>query len=226
MSSRDQIVPELDRLIQEGTAIVNAWPRDQYGAYRNSQVPEQKLRAFRTAAVAAVVRVAGAHSEYYAHLPPIPDHQKLRVDQEVTMSTLGVLMALRDAVDRGLLASIEQRVRSNTYDDFLEQAHELLKAPPSYQVAAMVLSGGVVEDHLRKMCLGRKIEWNGKDCLSSYNQALKDVVYPQATWRRIQVLGDNRNAAAHGGEEAAKLKHDDVEDDLRWARKFMAEYVG
>jgi hypothetical protein len=221
---RDQILGEIDGLITEGNTVVASY--SLRGHQPESSLPEPRLMSFRASAVAAVERIAGNDSEYYKHLPPVPQgaHGLLRIYKEVMEPTLGVLMALRTAVDRDLLVRLEQRVRSNTYDDFLEQADELLKAKPSYAVAAMVLVGGVLEDHLRKLCLARSIEWKGKNGITAYNDALKEVVYPQVTWRRCQVVGDNRNAAAHGGEEAAKLKHDDVQDDLRWVRKLMAEY--
>ncbi len=57
----------------------------------------------------------------------------------------GVLLSVHDAVAHDLLVRVEQRVRSNTYDDFLSQAEELLAARPSYHVAAMVARG--VEHH-------------------------------------------------------------------------------
>lgn len=84
--------------------------------------------------------------------------------------------------------------------------------------------GGVLEDHLRKTCVARAIPWRGKDGITAYNDALKEAVYPLPTWRRIQVVGDHRNAGAHGGHDAANLKQGDVDDDLGWVRKFLAEY--
>ncbi len=224
MPLRDEVLAELDRLIEEGNTVLGTYPQ-QWGRNFASTLPESRVAAFRTSAAAAIERTAGSGSEYYAHLPPIVSPGKLRNFRENIDGVVGVLVALRDAVDHGLLVRLEQRVRSNTYDDFLAQAEELLKVKPSYPVAAMVLVGGVLEDQLRKMCLARDIKWKGRDGLAAYNEALKELAYPQAIWRRVQVVGDNRNDAAHGGEDAAKLKHADVEDDLRWVRKFMAEHV-
>ena len=52
---------------------------------------------------------------------------------------------------------------------------------------------------------------------------LRDVVYPQPTWRRIQSIGDVRNDAAHGNGTAVKTE--DVADALKYAQRFLADYL-
>lgn len=223
MTIREKALQELDRLIEAGKRAAASYSLNEMGTTYWSDIPEHELRAFRASAAAVVDRLAGTQSEYYRHLPTGEKH--LQSSRSAVEGILGVIISLRAAVDEDLLVRLEQQVRSNTYDDFLTQAHELLAAKPSYHVAAMVLVGGVLEDQLRKMCVARSIQWKGKDGMSAYNDALKEVAYPQAVWRRVQVVADNRNAAAHGGEDAARLKRDDVEDDLRWTRKFLGENV-
>jgi hypothetical protein len=223
MSIREGALRELDLLIETGKRAASSYSLEGMSVTYWSKIPEHELRAFRTAAAATVERLVGRQSEFYKHLPQ--GDEDLQSSKSLVEGALGVILSLRDAVDRDLLVRVEQRVRSNTYDDFLTQAQELLAAKPSYHVAAMVLVGGVLEDQLRKMCAARSIQWKGKDGMSAYNDALKEVAHPQAVWRRVQVVADNRNAAAHGGDDAAKLRRDAVEDDLRWVRKFLGENV-
>jgi len=223
MNIRDEALRELDRLIETGKRAASSYSLGEMSTVYWSSFEEHELRAFRASAAACVERLTGRGSEFYKHLPSREAH--LQSSRDVVEGVLGVVLSLREAVEHDLLVRVEQRVRSNTHDDFLTQAEELLGARPSYHVAAMVLVGGVLEDQLRKMCVSRSLKWNGKDGMGTYNDALKEVAYPQAVWRRIQVVADNRNAAAHGGEDAAKLKHADVEDDLRWVRKFLGENV-
>lgn len=222
MTLKTRALGELDTLIKLGHSACNTG-RDESGYAPPSE--ESQLRAFRTTALATVSRIAGRDSEFYRSIPPVPDNRALTYPSSAHLieAALGAVLALRAAVEAGQLETLAQRVRSNTYDDFLVQAEELLRAKPSYHVAAMVLVGGVLEDNLSKMCQSRGIQWKGRDGLTAYNDALKETVYAQAVWRRIQVVADNRNAAAHGGEDASALKHEDVEDDLRWVRKFLAE---
>jgi hypothetical protein len=134
---------------------------------------------------------------------------------------LGVVTALRDAVDAGLLVSLEQRIRANIHDDFLVQAKELLDQ--SYHVAAMVLIGGVLENHLQKLCVARSLQRKGDGSLSKYNDLLKDKLYSQAEWRRIQSIGDDRNDAAHG--QGQKVKPENVTDHFGYVQRFLTDYA-
>lgn len=73
-------------------------------------------------------------------------------------------------------------MRAALHDDMLQQAVDLLQA--GYHVAAMVLAGGVVENRLRILCEARNVLPQARN-LNAYNQALRDVAYAQATWRRL-----------------------------------------
>jgi hypothetical protein len=134
---------------------------------------------------------------------------------------IGCLVALRDAVDKGLLVSLEARLRANIHDDFLQQAKSLLDQ--GYHVAAMVLIGGVLEDHLEKLCTkhGKTVTGNGN--LAKYNDALHGAtIYDKPAWRRIQSIGDVRNDAAHGN--FAKVNVVDVQDAHKYVGRFLADY--
>lgn len=85
----------------------------------------------------------------------------------------------------------------------------------------MVLIGGVLEDHLRKLCEARGLPWQGNGTIGKYNDLLRDRLYPQPVWRRIQAIADLRNSAAHGRGSA--VKHEDVEDAQRYVQRFLAE---
>jgi hypothetical protein len=122
-------------------------------------------------------------------------------------------------VHKGYLVSLESRLRSNIHDDFLRQAKTLFDE--HYHVAAMVLVGGVMEDHLEKLCTKHGKTWTGHGSISKYNDALHGTAYDKATWRRIQGIGDLRNEAAHGN--GAKVRPEDVEDALKFVGRFIAD---
>jgi hypothetical protein len=86
----------------------------------------------------------------------------------------------------------------------------------------MVLIGGVLEDHLEKLCGKRKLTWKGDGSISKYNDLLRDVFYDQPTWRRIQSIGDLRNKSAHG--EGATVNPPEVDDAYRFVGRFVADY--
>ena len=221
MALKDDILQELDTLIAEGERLDGTYHMCDYGTVE-SQAPETEFRAFATASKAAIARIAGTESEFYGELPKeMPDRiSVLGYGGSVVPVITGALIALRKAVDAGLLVSLESRLRANVYDDFLEQATELLRA--GYHVAAMVLVGGVLEDHLRKLCDARSLKWSGNGTISKYNDLLRDTLYPQPVWRRLQAIADLRNDAAHG--KGTTIKVADVQDAYEYVGRALADY--
>ena len=131
----------------------------------------------------------------------------------------GVLIALRDAVEQGLLQSLESRLHANIHEDFLAQAFELFDA--GYHVAALVLTGVVLENHLQKMIQAGGLELPKKESISKYNDLLRDNAYNQLVWRRIQSINDLRNDAAHG--KGSTIRADDAKDAHAFVQRFIAD---
>lgn len=216
---QDEVLQQLDALIQDGIRLVAGYREQEFGP-RYSQEPRPPLHAFITGVAAQVSRIAGRDSEYYRQLIPLPaNNADIGWNPQVVESSLGAVQALRAAVASGQLESLASRVRSAVHDDMLQQAVELLGA--GYHVASMVLVGGVFENHLRNLCAARALAPRAQ--LGGYNDSLRDVLYPQATWRRIQAIGDLRNNAAHGHVQLVLAP--DVDDALRFVQRFIADFV-
>lgn len=221
MAVRDDLLKELDGLIEEGQRIVASYQMGEWG-HSSSTLPETNLQAFATLAVAAVERIAGRDSEFYKLMPTKPKEELRNAgyDTSYLPALTGTLIALRRAVEADLLVRLERRVRANVYDDFLEQAGELLAA--GYHVAAMVLVGGVLEDHLCKLCTSRGLVCKGSGSLAKYNDLLREKLYDQPVWRRIQSIADVRNNAAHG--KGATVKAEDVDDAQRFTGRLLSDF--
>lgn len=222
-----EILSQLDALIETGQRLIDSYELKEF-EYESS-VPEVELRAFVTTALAAIERISGKNSPYYANIPEARLSSPLAVDglQAITRANLhflptvtGVLISLREAVDKGLLVSLESKLRANIHDDFLVQASELLRA--GFHVAAMVLIGGVLEDHLRKMIQKRGLSLPKKGGISKYNNLLRENLYSQSVWHRIQSIAGLRNDAAHG--EGSKIAPEDVKDAHRFVQRFITDY--
>lgn len=218
MTPREDAVRQLDELITQGEGIVDSYRDSGYGA--GTRLPEHQVRAFVTSAFAAVERIAGRNSEYYGQLASIAPGKQVVLAPEVPAAAQGAIIALRAAVNAGLLARLEAIVRANVYDDLLSQSAELLNA--RYNVAAMVLTGAVLEQHLQKLCGSRSLSWKGTGSISKYNDLLKQTLYDQVTWRRLQAIADIRNHAAHG--ETALVKSEDVADAHKYVTRFLSDY--
>ena len=199
-----EVLTQLDELIKTDNRLAGSFQLRVY--IYESSVPEAELRAFVTSALAAIERIAGKDSQYYGNIPQERVSFQLANagnDKSFIPTVTGVLIALRDSVIQGLLQSLESRLRANIHDDFLAQASELLDA--DYHVAALVLTGGVLEDHLQKIIQARGLVLPKRGSISKYNDLLRDNAYDQPRWRRIQSIGDLRNDAAHGKGSAITL---------------------
>lgn len=222
MSVKQEVLDQLDGLIEEGNRLNASYRMCEIGQLE-SDLPEADFRSLVTATFAAVDRIAGRNSEYYRCLPPADPSDPLTLpgyNNTKVPAMIGALAALRQAVDKGLLVSLESRLRANIHDDLLQQAKALLDS--GYHVAAMVLVGGVLENHLQKLCIKHGLTWKGDGSISKYNAQLHGGVYDKPTWRRLQSLGDSRNDAAHG--QGATLKAPDVEDHYRFVGRFIVDH--
>ena len=217
MPMKKEILSQLDALIETGKRLSMSFQLDRGGAVSSVQAVGHK--AFVTSALAVIESIAGKDSQYYANIP-----QELKLTfiySKLSISTVtGVLLALSDAVDQGLLQSIESRLRANIHDDFLEQASELLDV--GYHVAALVLTGGVLENHLQKLIQAHGLGSPKKGSISKYNDLLRDNAYNQPVWRRIQSISDLRNDAAHG--KGSTIAPEDAKDAHTFVQRFIADY--
>ena len=115
-------------------------------------------------------------------------------------SLVGILKALRNDYLAGHLQAIHELIHADIFSDFLEMANYLLEE--NYKDPAAVLAGGVLEEHLRKLC-----EKNGitimKDTrpknAESLNTELATTakVYSKLDQKSITAWLDLRNKAAH-----------------------------
>ena len=209
MSVKTEILKQLDGLIETGQLLIESFQENDnvYAPYQ-SNASETELRAFVISAFATIEQITDENSQYYKHTPHDVPSRLAIGDERLLFSTItGVLIALRDAVDQGLLTSLESKLRANIHEDFLAQSLDLLNA--DYHVAAMVLIGGVIEDHLQKLVQIQELTLPKKGSISKYNDLLRNNnVYNQSLWRRVQSIGDLRNDAAHG--KGSTIKFEDV----------------
>ncbi len=63
----------------------------------------------------------------------------------------GILRALRDDYAAGYLQTVQELIHADVFADFLAMAHELLTK--KYKDPAAVLTGSVLEEHLRKLAV-------------------------------------------------------------------------
>jgi hypothetical protein len=110
----------------------------------------------------------------------------------------GVLKALRADYEVGYLQTVRELIHGEIFSDFLDMASYLLKE--KFKDAAAVIAGGVLEQHLRAICIKHGVSPIPTN-LNSLNDTLyrnPPGVYPSQMMKQITAWADIRNSAAHG----------------------------
>ena len=135
----------------------------------------------------------------------------------------GILTALHDAYDAGYMATVTELVHADIFSDFLQMAQYLQSE--GYKDAAAVISGSVLEEHLRKLSVkhgiaaerphGRPVK---ADSLN--NELASRSAYSKLDQKSITAWLDLRNKAAHGRYD--EYTTDQVDLLIRNVRNFLA----
>jgi hypothetical protein len=220
MNTQEQILGEFDELDRECTVVLrqNGWD----GQALNHWPSGSDYMRLRTRVTNLVLRVCGESSSHYRNLVALSEEKNANDDTGKLLHYYGVLGAARKDFERGLLVDLKALVEAEVLDDFIEQAERLAEA--GYYPAAASLGGAILEDTLRKICDHRSIEYPPKTSIEVLNVALaKAEVYGQLQKKRITHLAELRNKADHG--QFDQIKRDDVDDMLKWVRRFTTEYL-
>ena len=120
---------------------------------------------------------------------------------------IGILTAAKEDYQGGFLTSIRKLVGAEIVGSLLDQAQELLEA--GYIGPAAVLTGCILEDHIKNICHEKQIELPDKPKLEYMNAQLAKIeYYNKLTQKQITSWADIRNSAAHGNWD--QFKENDV----------------
>ncbi|MGH9878106.1 MAG: hypothetical protein ACRD5H_10745 [Nitrososphaerales archaeon] len=197
--SQEGILKQLDALIAEAGKFQQYWRQGQFGDEFYSKIPGSALADFLTRVVAAIERLAPSGSAYVQTLretrPTLDRIDARRIDPYV-----GILKALRVDYDVGYLQSVTELIHADLFADFLEMADHLLDQ--GYKDPAAVITGSVLEEHLRKLCDKNSIivSQGGKPKKAdTLNAELAGAnVYSKLDQKNVTAWLDLRNKAAHG----------------------------
>ena len=132
-----------------------------------------------------------------------------------------ILQELRDDIENGLLASVADRARAETFDNFLDHAKEYLKLELKNE--AGVIAGVVFEDTLRRIC--RKNGKNDKDeqLDSLINHLAKIGVLTQAKAKRARAAAHVRTKATHAQWDEFEI--DDVQTTINFTEQLILNHL-
>lgn len=170
------------------------------GPRGNYPDPEQHA-AFFTAALSCTQRLAGRDSVYFERIN-IAVERSGPTPNFAVEGVVGILSSLRADINAGHLDSVAQEVKRAVASDFLSLAESFIDEDRDNKplvTAAAVLAGGVLEEHIRRLC-----EKHGIDTERANNKG--DMVRKNVS----RLNGELRSAQAY-----EQIDHDNV---LSWYR--------
>jgi hypothetical protein len=138
---------------------------------------------------------------------------------------VGILNALKKDIESGFLQKAPELIHADIFTDFIEMSEYLLSE--GYKDPSAVLIGGVLEEHLRKLCKKNNIpildnsKYIKADKLNSELAGKK--VYDKLDQKNITSWLDLRNKAAHG--EYSKYTSQDVNYMMQGVKLFLSKYM-
>ena len=176
-----------------------------------------------TSMVAAIERLAPSGTYYYTSLEnTIKTHG---VNKYAAIPDLaGIIESLRTAYESGYLSEIEELIHADLFSDFIDMSDYLLKE--GYKDPAAVIVGGVLEEHLRKLCLKHSITVTIDDRPKKSDTMNADLAregcYNKLDQKSVTAWLDLRNKAAHGN--FTEDTDEQVEIALTGIRDFISRY--
>lgn len=180
----DQLIADIDRVAKNDT--------------------EEKVTEITIRAAQAISRLSPTNSFYIKQIDYTIKRYTIS-NKYILPEVKGILKALRADYDANFLLTITQLIQADLFADFLEMAEHLQNE--GYKDPAAVITGSVLEEHLRKLCQknGLPVEDtkpNGNIIPKKANQLNQDLAGANVlttldqksvtTWLAI------RNSAAHG----------------------------
>jgi hypothetical protein len=190
---------EIDAILAQQEALRRSSKYDDCSDLDNKKV----VVAMITTLAAAIDRFAPPGSRYLKAQQDLLEH--LGPTNGHTLEPLaGILIALRDDMSAGRLATIAELLHADIFADFLDMAQHLLDE--GYKDAAAVIAGGVLEQHLRKLCVKHGLPTaNGgrPKKADTLNSDLAGVAaYSKLDQKNVTAWLGLRNDAAHGNYAA------------------------
>jgi HEPN domain-containing protein len=220
MTAQDRASDSFRRLIADGRRVVAAggWSGDNYQRF---PAADDYFR-FRTEAMNLVRRTCGSDSDHYRELKRLAEAKESATNPYYFVHCLGVLEAAHRDFDAGLLFDLRALIAADVLGDFIEQAEQLLAA--GYHIPAASLAGAVLEDTLRKLCEKKGLSVPAHTKIDRLNADLARAdAYDKLVQKRITGIADIRNNADHGHFD--KFGREDVEDMVKWVKRFSADYL-
>jgi len=215
------IISRIKQLIETGTPMSPAAKQGHGLTFDESQ----RVTGWLTSAVHAVNLVTGPLGPYNtqcihimakhgaaSRTPSQADDKKL----ECAGMMVSVLENLLEDIEAGMISSIVDQVRAETFDDFLDHAEEYYKEG---RKESGVIAGVVFEDTIRRM--GKNIPATKLEDI--INGLVKAEVLTKVKAKRAKASADVRTQATHAKWDNFELS--DVKATIDFTRELISTHL-
>lgn len=218
---RKLVLPQIEELIEKFDVIEKS---EHHHDWSGVSLPDAS--EFITAGLSAIHRAVGATNPMTRRIETVIRECSPHRLYAIVPHVGGALKALQNDIKSGYLTSVQELIHSSVFSDFLEMAEHLLDE--GYKDPAAVLIGGVLEEHLRKLCNknGIDTEFLTNSGVSRSKKAdtlnadlAKAGVYSTLDQKSITAWLDLRNKAAHS--RYSEFSREQVELLLQSVRDFL-----
>lgn len=199
------VLQRLEELLSTADEVASS-VRTDTGRMGMSYIGDHALFAkWATSCLNLLERVFGKDGSHYRNFVKIHEKCEPLVYPVPFERIRGILEAAKEDFEGGYLFKLESLVTAEVFADFLEMADHLLSE--GYKDPAAVLIGGVLEEHLRKLCTsnGVDVAWTDAKGTTRPKKAdrmnadlARQGVYNKLDQKNVTAWLDLRNKAAHG----------------------------
>jgi len=196
----EDIKNRIDELIQKSKQLIAS---ANYSSNGIGQIDPSVFTGLKTASLSLILKIYDKNHPYYTEIEKVKYYHYSSSAKELQ----NVLICIKEEVTGGWLFNIKGIVSAEIFADFMEMAEHLIVE--NFKDPAAVMIGGVLEGHLRQLCIKQyiaieitkddKVIAKKADLLNS--ELATTSVYNKLDQKNITAWLDLRNKAAHGKYE-------------------------
>lgn len=214
----EKIIQRLNNLIEKGEYAKSQYIQSPEGIIGAGHIEYSIYNEWKNNCENIIIKTSGKESHYYQNFIKKTDQPW----PECVTSGNGILRALKDDLEKGLLLELSELVKAEIFTDFLEIADHLLEN--DYKDPAASLIGATLENGLKDIATKNTILYNKKDGIDDLNKKLAaGSIYNALLSKQVDLWRTIRNSADHGNFKDYSL--DDVKNMKNGVESFLANHL-
>jgi hypothetical protein len=224
MSIEKSIIDRIKILISKGMPLSPAGKKG-YGLTFDE---EQATAGWLASAGHAVEMIFGSsitpYTSYYGKvsakfsMASVNKRDSSQIKSECVGEIISVLQKILEDIEAGVIVSLENRVRGEIFDDFLDHAEEYHRRG---RKESGVIAGVVFEDTIRRIASNNGVALGHLE--STINELVKKGVITGTKAKRAKAAAHLRTKATHAEWDQFDLK--DVGDAVSFTRELIATHL-